>query len=849
MALHRSRLQKLLCGVAAVLMFAVAPCSHAQDQNEKPFSEFIKNKPVERTEQDDYHLQVLEKSLEGEGEPGVEEWIETTIFDLYLSDRLVGSVVTEYTDNWFKISNPDDAVEQYTSLKNPGEMRKLFEGRVPKRRDIDGLGGVFYELDTFRIILEPEADQLFAVDVSSGGRLPDPEDKFALNQRLRGAVSAEKGKDKNLAVNHRTLTSYGSIWGKLNGTGVKDEDYELTEASLSAIKWGMQHTGGFLETPGTLFANSADVVGFGMTTSEDILLDQDLLRGSKLEIFVPSRARVDFFRGDRILNSQILDFGLQEVDTSGFPEGSYSVDIVIREDSGAEIRERRFFTKSGLLSIRSKPILSFQAGYLRDQLDVFSDVPLFQAGVRARVLGPLQMSASMYGSEDFTIGSLGAVAVYRDIFMETSFASDDNGNLGYRTALSGYLGDLNLTVNFQETTGDEDVEFDEEEESDILFPPLEPFPTPTPVQEADKERLKNSINTLTEKTSSISGNISWFIGRVRAVFSGNRTKNGGRDARYAYGPSLEWTINNDAKRSWKLYAAVLDTDAGERIEARLNYRYSFDLYALDGQLSNRSDADDQDTSLRTSMTIDRKRLNDLGLRTRLTNEMRAKTGDSSENSMVNSIDANYANRFSRARGVVRDRRADDKESTTLSGDFESAFNMTAEGISVNRPANQESILLVGIKSETTKSPIEILVNNQPRELIVPGEQAVIGLPPFKSYRVSIRPTEDADLVAYDTNSVAVTLFPGNIMRKTWSVDKVFIAIGRLIDQHGLPMEWRRIRGLTEYVVTENDGFFQAEITGRDELFVESGGKRCVLKFPDIERGEFFTSFGDVPCLP
>ena len=84
--------------------------------------------------------------------------VESTVFDLYLGDKFAGSLVASYTDEWFEIEDPQDAVSQLTDLKgNTEKIQELLTGRVDKKRTTPGVGAVYYDLSTFRIIIEPDA--------------------------------------------------------------------------------------------------------------------------------------------------------------------------------------------------------------------------------------------------------------------------------------------------------------------------------------------------------------------------------------------------------------------------------------------------------------------------------------------------------------------------------------------------------------------------------------------------------------------------------------------------------------------------------------------------------------------
>ena len=352
---------------------------------------------------------------------------ESTIFDLYLSESFQGSILASYTESWFQIDNPQDVLEQLRGLKTTDKLVDLCSGRIGKVKSIEGIGSIRYDLNTFRIVLKLESSFFETKKLDLMQRLPDPENKFSLQQAMsvyaNGSIDEANIGKGTLA--HRTTASVGRYYGITNGSFVREDRYVMSEASAGGIVSDFSIRGGLLETQGQTFGRSAEYAGVKVETSKDIILSQQLLRGSALKVFIPARARVRFLRGDQLLSVQILDFGLQEVDTSDFPDGSYDVDILIEEDNGATSRERKFFTKSSFLAIQSKPIYTLAFGAIRNQLDILSSHMIGQAGVRWRAARALEVNASLYGTDQASLAELGALTMYGDTILGMGLSASD----------------------------------------------------------------------------------------------------------------------------------------------------------------------------------------------------------------------------------------------------------------------------------------------------------------------------------------------------------------------------------------------------------------------------------------
>jgi len=152
-----------------------------------------------------------------------------------------------------------------------------------------------------------------------------------------------------------------------------------------------------------------------------------------------------------------------------------------------------------------------------------------------------------------------------------------------------------------------------------------------------------------------------------------------------------------------------------------------------------------------------------------------------------------------------------------------------------------------VESDTTRSGFDVVVNGIVKDIVRPGRKSVLGLAPYRIYSVSVRPVKTADLVVYDSRVERLVLFPGNIIKKSWAAHKVFIALGRIVDPQGRPIAFQRIKGTEEYTITEEDGTFQAELSGFEKLYIESSQHRCSITLPELEDVQYFAEIGDLVC--
>ncbi len=788
-----------------------------------------------------------------------DESAEKTLFDLYIGQRYSGVILAGFTDDWFEIDNPADVIEQAQEQLDAGyqEIEDLSRGKIFGSRSVEGVGSISYNLNTFRIILEPEAKFLSSTNLASLGQVPDPEKKLSFRQDFGVSSSGEVSEDFQSALAHRSVLGFGKYLAQVEGAYIDDEDYELDRATAGGIIGDYSLDVGLLRSQGLNFASGQEFLGASLSTEEELFLDQNQIRGSRVEVFIPSRSQVEYFRGNRLLGVEILDYGLQEINTSQFPQGSYDLDIVITENNGNVIRERQFFTKSGFLAARGIPIIYIQAGVLRDQL-ALRDTPLYQTGIRVRALDFLQVEPSIYGSDQDTVGELSLVSVYRDNVLRISAVYDDEGASGLSTNISGTLpiSDIRFNGSIQRTFN--------VDQQNLTPSELESGR----ISQAFNEQ--NSIGILNE-ISGYSASVSKVLGKFELRYKANRNERTVDPsptpppsplnpilppvapqslvtARYIYGPELVWNVLQTGKSDLRLVTSYFSTDSGGEFVSYLNYRYNFggNLNYL-SLLRNRSNSGQNERLLSNSVQYNSRNINEKGTFAEVTNEVQYFESPNKDTFTTNSARVEHTADIFRTNLFVRDKQLSDEDSTSVGFNLSSSFIFSGDKLSLSYPVRRESVFIADIESNTTKTPFDVLVNNSVYDTIPAGSSAVLGLYPYRTYEVTVRPTEEGDLVSFDQEIYKITLFPGNIARRTWRIERVVIATGRLVNEAGKPIEFERIRGTLEYTITEKGGSFQAEVAGGEELTVQSHGHDCSFMLPVPEDADYFVDFGDVIC--
>lgn len=772
--------------------------------------------------------------------------IERTLFDLYTSDAFVGGALANYTEEWCEIEDPLGTIEQIPDFRKERveDVVPLLAGRIERTRTIPGVGSVLCDIYTFRVVVTLDPMFLRAQSRSLAGRLPAPESGFSLQQNIGVAAAGEFSGDKNSAFSHRSVVGVGRMFGRFNGAAVQGEAYELTEASAFGYVGDFEVGSGFLETSGQSFANSLQYTGVQLRTSDKVLLNPEDGRGSRLEVFVPSRSRVEFYRGGRLLSVQVLDFGLQEVDTLRFPQGSYDVDVVITESNGNVTRDRKFFTKSGFLTIRGRPSYDLQVGALREEFAT-EGTPVYLAGVQWRAADSVDLGGSVYGSDELAIAQFAINGLYRENYFLASSSVSTEGDLGVNGSFSTSLYDFTLNVGGAKTLKESDSS-----------KAIAVTPTPSPNDPPDFiPRRSRTRELFFQDRTLYTANVRRTVGRLEFAYSIQGEEFDGDDTRRSRGPSLLWNIHDDTRNFLRFNIAYYDTDQGDVQSNILNYRYRISSAWNFGAQVGYYDREEEGEEVVGLLTLnyDEQRRSQYSTRLAFTSEARDRRGQEggSEDgsSFTNQLAVDYGGDYLFGRAFVRNQSGDAAGNSSFGVNAESAVLIGNDGsTAISYPMAQDAVFIANIKGVSPGTKFEILLNDQVFDTVSAGKRSAVSVPPFRTYRVSIRPSDPNQLVDYDTTTHTITFFPGNVVERTWEVAQVIIVLGRLVDRGGNPIPLQRIRGTREYVATDEGGHFQAEIAGDEALSVESPTVKCTVTLPVFERSDYFNDLGDVSCL-
>lgn len=761
--------------------------------------------------------------------------IDHTLFDLYLGDKLQGYVYATYTDEWFEISNPIDVVDQLKTV-DPSKhdpIKNLVTGRITGLKEIIGVGSVRFDPLTFRIILSLGEANFLKPD----GIKPQFYDSPIVNPSLREDLQVTKVSGQTDAGSYRSvsLASVGSYWSRTEVIGIENQDLFLPESSFNTTFDYRKLSAGLLETRGDRFSPSLSMVGVGLTTINDLVQNDSAIRANTFEVYVPVRSQVDFYRGRRLIDTQLLDFGLQTVDTSRFPDGSYLVDIVIH-GAGTNNRITKFFTRSGLLAPRGIPTLTLQAGMLRDQVTgrEFTNEPVYQLGFDFRLLDNVQLETAAFGTKDKTIQSLGLRGILDETVFGMGVSNIDNKDHGFHGDLSGKIGTYEFNATYEDS-----IQFDIEALTDNFNSTNRIPDIFRPIERKEGIRTKLANGSITKRLGD--GDLEL---RLEGFYINTETD----IAQYYYGPRVRWRVFENINHRVSFDLAEFKTELGNDTRAVLSYTYRFIPWTLDNSLQYRSKPT-QTSTLINSLSYDTKDgRTGLGSRVVGRNEVSV---DNDGQGVFDSLEASHGIRVGKGAFYLQNQKTKfgNAHSMGLSADVSVAVD--GDGISAAPGELAESLIIVEVNSHSTNSPVDVLINRQKMATIYPNNSYTIGVNPFKKYLVQIAQSEKSDILDYDANEREVIVHPGNITRLSWDIERVVVGYGKVVDENGSLIIKRLLKGSKTFATIDEEGSFQVDIKGGETLTInfedDHPKKSCSVKIPDNIKEEYFINLGVLIC--
>lgn len=774
---------------------------------------------------------------------------EFSAFDLVVGGNNYGVVYGRFGDEWFEPSEVRNIIPLLPAVGDPENFIPLFQGRIEKIRTIRDVGVLRVDTANFTLSLEVDQAETILATVGSLKELQGTEKNLSVLNNLFIAGGAETNQIKNIfegiSLTHDTMLSKENMALQGSGTMTRQNGYALRSAlakkDFNAFGVDLTASGGMLETGTVRFARGLGFMGMRLASNQNLLFHDPQLQGSNIELFLPRRAQVEIFRGSaaegQVLFSRILNFGTLQIDTRAFPQGSYDIEIIVRDGGEVLSRETRPFIKTQALPPREKPVLDIGAGMFRQDLDVEGS-PIVQASYRARL------------SESIG-GSIGVVAASGQHLYEVSFMREKTGKL-FRTM--GLI-QVSLTGAFSAFFRPAGVEASLSWKSAGAAATL--LATKTYAQDAAFANAGSIF--LSERESayfSLSKPLDIFGRQVSTGFSAeiSSTPPGGRA--YHYGPSLAYNLEPVWGYTPELRFEYSISDIDNRILARVNMRNMEDSVWVKTMNveGTRNGVEDRLSSSFGVSYNGRNAVESEGWRKRLNGNFALRGeplwADREKSQGSVSADAEYTGDVARWRAYL-DQAFTPEAAGRIAGEGSSTVvwqpGARIRAASQTVPSDM-AVAMIALRGAAGVR-MDITVNGITRAEAGVGDTVLLPIPSYERVRIDVVDRGNNSMLQTREKAQTVIGYPGNVAYREFNIVGSRIILGTLVDEEKNPVSNARFTVGGSAYYTDEGGFFSFEEAIEDGRALEISGINFTCLSPPLSSDDknSFIDLGTLAC--
>lgn len=542
-----------------------------------------------------------------------------------------------------------------------------------------------------------------------------------------------------------------------------------------------------------------------------------------VQIVLPRDADVELRRNGVLVAVRHYDAGLQLIDTSALPEGSYPLELVARVSGSIILQQTQSFTKAGGLPLPGKTEFAVRGGlYAQESNDFDPDVAgsgqsLFPhahgyvAGARvARRIGQATGASlellSIAGKEY----AEGSITTYRGRLqaLATLAASSDGSYAGLVTG-STSIGRVQLSGTLRYIHSSDD-DFDL----------------------ADFRDGKYRAFLRSEKSIYGSAQVPLFGGSVS--LSGGYSRSSGipdqysAEARYTRSVVL-------LHRSALLSAFASTSNSDTRVGFTLSFNFGIGrrtTASVSGGgevVPNSTGATREGFSPILNATVSRR--NTL-LGADMVNQAGVSTDADSDRGFVSSDISSRFGELDTTAQYQRTRGSEDIGSIFANGTTGFAIGGGAFKFGLAQPG--DAVILSDIAKPgdgtdahaPTGSGYRIRIDSQAGNLIKPGQVSATGVTAYAEHNIELEP-ENAPPYDIDLKTSHVTTYPGNVVRLHYTATHSYTLFGRIVDGTGAPVGDAVVSAGDDIVATGASGYFTITAPGTSKLLVrKADGSPC-----------------------
>ena len=783
---------------------------------------------------------------------------QTVMVDVFYGDRPLMSTLATYTPESITFEQPEAVLAAVSDLQEVTAVLAALTGPLPTNASAVCAGrrgacqllppvrggpdcgvifpetaGVIFDANTYRVDLFVARQYRREGEPVRRKFIPASETGFSFVQNFAGNFAGtDSGSDE---VTVSSFSTIGYRENRIVAIASYSSADDLTVDRLFAQRdfEGRQYVGGLFRTSGRVpsFTGENDLLGVRMASTLDTRNDLNVSRGTPIDLFLNSRARVDIIKDGRLISTRFYEAGNQLLDTTNLPEGAYDITIRVTEN-GVTREETRFFTKSSRVPPKDQALFTLEAGQVlrRTTSEVFPEDTgafLFRGGYSRRLTesfgfdvgGAATSGDQLIEAGLFSVSTLpGTRSAYYEV--QANVFGSIEGDHGY--SLGGFLrwGRLLLNLDHRDVISEADPPLFEEDQDFRLIP----------------EDLEQT---------SVSLQIPVGAGFVSVAASRSRRAGLARDAQ---GINLRYPLLRTRSGLLELRGDVSRTDGD--YAAFVGVRFNFWQRNWSGTIAPAYQYADETLGLDDGFRVDGSASwHDPGSRLGNMRLTAAGTVGESTNRLGTSMD--WQHFLGRTVAAVDHADRGDGQVTSYSASINTGLMTDGASWTFGTQNSDTSAIVIDLEGDAPETDFEVLIDGYRRGYAPAGRSTAINLTPFRTYEVRITPRRSG-FISFEDRVEQVTLYPGNVERLIWKIADLLVVVGRVSDQAGLPVTSAKIENAHGMAVTDEAGYFQAEVVrpaAKAGVLLEfrDGAGLCRVVVPEFEVRAGVAFLDDLTC--
>jgi outer membrane usher protein FimD/PapC len=801
---------------------------------------------------------VFSVSATGAGKvpPGFEALLtkQRTMLDVFFAEEFLVSTLADFNTNEVEFTVPPEVATRIPGVIDREAILAALSGPLNANAELrcysrgqqncgilePEVAGIIFDEDRFRIDVFVNREYLALQSVPRESFLPRSNAGWSFLQNFSNAFAGDDSDSfEAYSLNAASMVAKDETRFLMTTNYSNISDWTADDILVRRDFQGREYQMGYFRTTNDAslrFIPEVSLRGVRAASTLDTRTDLNEASGRDLSIFLVNRSRVSLFKDGRLVSSANYNAGNQVIDTSRLPNGAYPLIIRIEDGSGRTREEQRFYIKSSRFPPVDQTLWGVEMGEQvllnsQDFIPEAEGVFFGRFNLAKRLTDSLAVNGGLAARDTDGIVELGIDHLHRYYELRLNAATSNDNGYGFSADGRTRWREFMLYGNYRETWTDNELRdgFESGESTDD-----------------EEQLLASGLTWFGEDSRQWSTSLNWYVAGGTLTANARNTRLTGQPNIKEYSVAYRFPVIRAGRHRLEIDFEASEFNDLKQVLFSLHYRWDRGNFShsLGSQYQYRElDGGDDDQDLEyqagTSWRDKSPEAQDLSFHANASH--RADFDDATAGMQ-------WRGRYGELRGEVRHERQEDFNRSSYAGTYYSSFAWSEGGVALGGDQQSRSAIMIELIGELSDDVyFDVIVNGARRGWAKPGSRNLITVLPFETYLVELTPRGQG-FVSFDGRQEKVTLYPGNVATLTWDVSPVNIIFGRLLDQSGAPVKNAVLRGASGLAMTDENGFFQAELQASvKSLHAETWEFECQVMLPEYEVNNSIALLGELSC--